>query len=548
MVANVWQLILVGIFGFGLSCGAWSCSTQTPAQQQDDAEETGREMPGGCGAVGSQGCCSGGLLIWCDQGELKETNCAGKPLCGWNPQVGGYDCDTDGATDPAGIYPLACAGSAPMDISSTDGIAGIDVQADSNLPDPPDAVSDDGGPEEDSDEADDLGPASDLLTVDQGCVPSCFTPQGDIMACGPNGCGGSCGSCPPGIPCVDGICPCQPSCSGQECGADGCGGSCGECNYGVCSDGLCICEPACNGKDCGSDGCSGSCGTCPANDVCQGGNCVPAGTCTPQFQSEDVLKIVKLDVAQGGVPGKALDVDGDPNTCAPAGACSNGLDNQLGGLLGQLEQFVDLNAEFQTFLEGNADSAYLAELVGFNAGGVPFTMNMFRGVAVQPKDLCDWQTEKCEYLAKQSDFDPVDCLPYMSFDNAVVVYGQLQAGGAGYKVRLTLFLAMGVSGTVDGHMAAVVGNLEIVDGHPVALHDAVLGVAVRKSDIMTMIDLIPEDAELPVSKDMIKNLLDMFVSPDIDADGDGQMDSASLGLQHDAIAGSIAGVTSGDGE
>lgn len=119
------------------------------------------------------------------------------------------------------------------------------------------------------------------------CVP-CVTDCAG-KDCGDDGCGGSCGSCPPGVPCVVYQCNCTPDCAGKECGFDSCGGFCGNgnaatqgctgdevCEYGTC--GL-PCLPLCDGQECGSDGCDGSCGTCPCDDcspeeiVCSNGLC-----------------------------------------------------------------------------------------------------------------------------------------------------------------------------------------------------------------------------------------------------------------------------------
>ena len=53
---------------------------------------------------------------------------------------------------------------------------------------------------------------------------------------------------------------CTPKCDGKQCGPDGCGGKCGTCvEWEVCLDGVC-CETQCKDKDCGPDGCGGNCG------------------------------------------------------------------------------------------------------------------------------------------------------------------------------------------------------------------------------------------------------------------------------------------------
>ncbi len=108
------------------------------------------------------------------------------------------------------------------------------------------------------------------------CIPNCAGKQ-----CGPDGCGGSCGTCGTNEVCQSGQCVCQPNCSGKQCGPDGCGGSCGTCGTNeVCQSGQCVCQPNCSGKQCGPDGCGGSCGTCGTNEVCQSGQCVCQPNCS----------------------------------------------------------------------------------------------------------------------------------------------------------------------------------------------------------------------------------------------------------------------------
>jgi hypothetical protein len=118
--------------------------------------------------------------------------------------------------------------------------------------------------------------------------PFCCTPECEGKVCGPNGCGATCGECPPSTACGDsGLCEvsCTADCGGKSCGSDGCGGSCGTCPVGTnCNaTGACTdegCTPQCVGVNCGSDGCGGSCGTCAPSMSCQGGMCQP-GACVP---------------------------------------------------------------------------------------------------------------------------------------------------------------------------------------------------------------------------------------------------------------------------
>jgi hypothetical protein len=80
--------------------------------------------------------------------------------------------------------------------------------------------------------------------------------------------------------CVAGV----PSCGELECGPDGCGGSCGSCPAEqACAEGFCGCVPDCGGAGagaakCGDDGCGGSCPlTCESKLTCQTGTCVGGG-------------------------------------------------------------------------------------------------------------------------------------------------------------------------------------------------------------------------------------------------------------------------------
>jgi len=96
------------------------------------------------------------------------------------------------------------------------------------------------------------------------------------------------------------------SCEGKQCGDDGCGASCGKCPpFHVCQeDGACVCVPACGGSTCGDDGCGGECGQCAPGTKCLFAECKPgcdldadcavgeecaAGYCQPDVPDDAVL-------------------------------------------------------------------------------------------------------------------------------------------------------------------------------------------------------------------------------------------------------------------
>ena len=371
------------------------------------------------------------------------------------------------------------------------------------------------------------------------CTATCTDKCGTVDTC-------ECGDCEAGYYCTaDNACDCDAvtNCEGKECGDDGCEGNCGECNANsVCEDGMCVCTPDCDGKECGADGCGGTCGDCgdkicDADKKCQ----AKAEDCPPvdyEF-SADTQKINQMEIGKGGHPGEALDVDNDPDTCAPADDCEGGLNNQLSGLLKQLAQFVDADAEITTALD-EGQIILLSENVGLATDGSVFTINMYIGEAVADKETCDFQADLCEYVAKPDSLDPITCLPHIMFDNATITDGKLFAGGADSVFKFAIPISEGIIFDVAASMATISGDYD-ENADPPAIVNGLIGGAVRKDKLMEAVDLIPEDAGLPVSAEMIKNLLDMFVVPDVDTDDDGEPDAASIGVKFGTIPGTITG-------
>jgi hypothetical protein len=370
------------------------------------------------------------------------------------------------------------------------------------------------------------------------CTVVCGEAQcGEIEGC-------PCGTCEDGQECNgSNMCECVPNCTDAdgnalECGDDGCGGSCGSCSYGDCDAGMCVCTPDCDGKDCGIDGCGGTCGACEDGFACQDSMCVEEGDCSTVTFGDTVQKVVYMEIGKGGHAGEALDVDGDADTCAPAGDCEDGLNNQLSGLLGQLEQFVDADAEITNALvEGSI--ILVVEMKEMMTDGSEFSMNMYIGEVADPE--CDFQTANCAYLVKPDSLDPVTCKPIIAFDNTTITDGKLMAGGPDNIFKVTIPVSEDLILDVTANMAQVTGDV-VGEGDAMIIENGLIGGAVRKDKLMEAVDLIPADAELPVSKDMIKNLLDMFITPDVDTDDDGEMDGASIGVKYGTIAGSISGL------
>jgi hypothetical protein len=206
------------------------------------------------------------------------------------------------------------------------------------------------------------------------CVPACTG-----RVCGPDGCGGVCGTCTSGTCSVSGQCvvSCTPSCPVNTCGPDGCGGQC-TCTTGTCNTttNQCVvaCAPSCPANTCGPDGCGGQCTcttgtcdtatnqcvvactpTCPANtcgpDGCGGQCACTTGTCDTAT-NQCVVTPPPLGVV---TPQVARDLQLSP----PAGIAMDAAGNTY--VAGNL--FTNVDVDFQT-----------------RFGGPPLNLRSFGGV------------------------------------------------------------------------------------------------------------------------------------------------------------------------
>ncbi|MDP6942504.1 MAG: hypothetical protein QF464_00010, partial [Myxococcota bacterium] len=142
----------------GRTCGDDGCGGSCGECDEGEfcLEVTGTcTVPDPCMGVSFEGCCDGEVLNWCSATTLETLDC--ESGCGWDPEIGEYNCGTDGGADPSGTFPLSCE------------------------PEP--------------------------------CSPSC-----DGLTCGDDGCGTSCGECEGGLVCDYGVCydPALGHCSDED--------------------------------------------------------------------------------------------------------------------------------------------------------------------------------------------------------------------------------------------------------------------------------------------------------------------------------------------
>jgi len=347
---------------------------------------------------------------------------------------------------------------------------------------------------------------------------------------------------------------CYEICLGMECGPVlEC--SCGTCtgNDNVCQAGVCVCGPKCDGKQCGSDTCGGLCGVCPDGSYCSLFEQCVAFACNIGPFGVDVSKITSFSSSFEAHPGEALDVDGNPATCAPTGNCENGLDNSFGAFLrdwsGTFE--VDYSTK-KLFADGKI--IWLIELVEPTTDGSNFEVSLLRGTWDSSIDGCNPQTESCDYYVTPDSYTLPDCMPLTRLTQATITDGVLQASGGSdeWEFHITfpealypwgngpvmeVFTSSVRARRLKIRAAVEVGDTTIVTG-------GILAGALRKSDLIEAVSLWPYAVETVVGfqKEVVIDVIESFLVLDIDTDGDGTADAASFAFQFQAIGGAIVGV------
>jgi len=253
------------------------------------------------------------------------------------------------------------------------------------------------------------------------------------------------------------------------------------------------------------------------------------------------MRLVSLQPGVGGHPQEALDIDGQESTCAPAGNCQQGLDNQCSLLWDELSPQADPHVFFSALVH-NGDLHLLLEFRNYSGPDFQFTINVYAGIALAEPEVCDWQTEACAFAATAGSFDLLTCQPVFTLHNAMISSsGAFTAGGLEYGA------ALGVAsegGPVLLEMDNVTISGKVVFG-PNSLHlvDGLFGAAFPKASLLQFLALLPPTAGelLPVESLLMQQLV-QDLPVDVDLDWDGAADAFSAGFKFSTLPATMDGV------
>ncbi len=309
----------------------------------------------------------------------------------------------------------------------------------------------------------------------------------------------------------------------------------------VCQEGECHGTPkSCNDSNpCTTDSCDPTSGCqnlfnakpcddgdpCTEGDHCSGGICVSGEavcvSCDYAF-SDAVNRLTQMKISTDAKPGNALDLNGDGK-----------LDNSMAGIGGLANEPLQSAVD-----EGSVH--LLLEHHGLKTDGNVYPLGVFVGDLAAGFETCDFAAAYCGYVVDEGALDTEACEPVVLFDNASIFQGKLLAGGKAYLFPWQIPLSEETVLDITLYAARIEATVTVQQG-VVTKMSGVIGGAIPKQSFIAAVEAVPED-QLPLPKSMVLQLIQGLVVNDIDTDGNGSPDAASIAIRFEAIPGGIVGV------
>lgn len=308
----------------------------------------------------------------------------------------------------------------------------------------------------------------------------------------------------------------------DQCSEGVCGGDAVDCpTTGPCQAAFCDSEDGCGVELLDGVGCSDGV-ECTVNDMCVAGVCVGTSECVcePDF-GLDATVVTAVEI--GSTPTVR------PEFCDRVSSCDAGVDNALNFVAG----FAN-----EPLAEAVADGSLTLLLDLDDVSLNPFELELNTGERAPGSEECDPSAAVCSYEIAGSSLDPDTCEGFVSLSLTRAGNGVFLAGPPAvfpFDVPLgdsTLSLTV--------YEARFFGELSF-DGDRVAGLEGLIAGAVRKTDLIAAVEALPEDS-LPLPPAQIANLINTLVTNDVDTDGDGNADAASIALVLSATQAEITGV------
>ncbi len=172
----------------------------------------------------------------------------------------------------------------------------------------------------------------------------------------------------------------------------------------------------------------------------------------------------------------------------------------------------------------------------------PEVFSLLLGTREGMDSSCDTEAERCDYILRPELMDSTTCEPLVRFELTSTGDGDgMPAFGEGFSLQVQ------VIPDYAPHILRVwrpgfTATLDDWAGRDQTWQDGVLGGAFHKEDLLKIVDALPDDFDLPISRQLLEGMLDMFLIPDIDADGDGTPESVSFGVRFTSIPALLSGV------
>ena len=309
-----------------------------------------------------------------------------------------------------------------------------------------------------------------------------------------------------------------------------------QCTVGLCKGSSKACD---DGNACTSDSCVSTVGCqnlfntnvcddgnpCTEGDLCNGGVCksglVVCYTCDYDF-SDSSNRVKSMKISADKKPENALDLNGDGQP-----------DNSMAGLANLA------NGPLADSLDGG-DIHLLFEHHLLKTDGNIYTLAVFLGEIAAGYETCDFTTQYCGYTASPDAIDLEQCESMVTFKNATIFNGVLQAGGPSAIFPWSIPISAGTVINIVLYRATLRATVAIQGGLVVGM-SGVLGGAIPKQAFIDAVNALPEEG-LPLPKSMIIQMVQGMIQNDIDTNGDGAADAASIAIKFESIPAGILGI------